>query len=148
MKKRYLSFALALVLVCSLVFPAYAAERSGNGYHIRDIYFNGKKYEASLAASFKPEVGAACTIISSQAYVSFEQKQVTAVFNTKNYGHVFSSNNDTQTNVFSAGKTSFESPYAFCSKGASQVVSCLDINGSATVHGDGDYTLSAHLINR
>lgn len=86
MKKRILLFVLTLALACSCILPAYAAERSGNGYHIRDIWFNGKKYESSLVASYKAGQGAACTIIACQAYVRFTQKSVTASFDTKIIG--------------------------------------------------------------
>lgn len=149
MKKRTLSFILfilALTLVCSMILPVYAAERSGNGYHIRDIYFNGKKYEAALSAVHKVAAGAACTIISCQAYVTFTQRSVTAVFNTKNYGYI-SATSTAQTKTFSSGSTSIESPYAVCSKGASQVISCRDITGSAVIYGDSNYQLSAHMTN-
>ena len=147
MKKRILLFVLTLALACSCILPAYAAERSGNGYHIRDIWFNGKKYESSLAASYKAEQGAACTIIACQAYVRFTQKSVTASFDTKNYGYV-SATGASHTRNFSSGNTSTESPYAVCSVGASQVISCRDISGGAVIYGDGNYQLYAHMVNR
>lgn len=147
MKKRILLFVLTLALACSCILPAYAAERSGNGYHIRDIWFNGKKYESSLAASYKAEQGAACTIIACQAYVRFTQKSVTASFDTKNYGYV-SAAGASHTRNFSSGNTSIESPYAVCSVGASQVISCRDISGGAVIYGDGNYQLYAHMVNR
>ena len=147
MKKRILLFVLTLALACSCILPAYAAERSGNGYHIRDIWFNGKKYESSLAASYKAEQGAACTIIACQAYVRFTQKSVTASFDTKNYGYV-SATGASHTRNFSSGNTSIESPYAVCRVGASQVISCRDISGGAVIYGDGNYQLYAHMVNR
>ena len=167
MKKRILLFVLTLALACSCilpayaaersgngydtryqsVLPAYAAERSGNGYHIRDIWFNGKKYESSLVASYKAGQGAACTIIACQAYVRFTQKSVTASFDTKNYGYV-SATGASHTRNFSSGNTSIESPYAVCSVGASQVISCRDISGGAVIYGDGNYQLYAHMVNR
>lgn len=147
MKKRILLFVLTLALACSCILPAYAAERSGNGYHIRDIWFNGKKYESSLVASYKAGQGAACTIIACQAYVRFTQKSVTASFDTKNYGYV-SATGASHTRNFSSGNTSIESPYAVCNVGASQVISCRDISGGAVIYGDGNYQLYAHMVNR
>ena len=147
MKKRILLFVLTLALACSCILPAYAAERSGNGYHIRDIWFNGKKYESSLVASYKAGQGAACTIIACQAYVRFTQKSVTASFDTKNYGYV-SATGASHTRNFSSGNTSIESPDAVCSVGASQVISCRDISGGAVIYGDGNYQLYAHMVNR
>lgn len=146
-EKRILLFVLTLALACSCILPAYAAERSGNGYHIRDIWFNGKKYESSLVASYKAGQGAACTIIACQAYVRFTQKSVTASFDTKNYGYV-SATGASHTRSFSSGNTSIESPYAVCSVGASQVISCRDISGGAVIYGDGNYQLYAHMVNR
>lgn len=145
-EKKNFAFVLTLALACSCILPAYAAERSGNGYHIRDIWFNGKKYESSLAASYKAEQGAACTIIACQAYVRFTQKSVTASFDTKNYGYV-SATGASHTRNFSSGNTSIESPYAVCSVGASQVISCRDISGGAVIYGDGNYQLYAHMVN-
>ena len=144
-EKRILLFVLTLALACSCILPAYAAERSGNGYHIRDIWFNGKKYESSLVASYKAGQGAACTIIACQAYVRFTQKSVTASFDTKNYGYV-SATGASHTRSFSSGNTSIESPYAVCSVGASQVISCRDISGGAVIYGDGNYQLYAHMV--
>lgn len=146
-EKRILLFVLTLALACSCILPAYAAERSGNGYHIRDIWFNGKKYESSLVASYKAGQGAACTIIACQAYVRFTQKSVTASFDTKNYGYV-SATGASHTRNFSSGNTSIESPYAVCSVGASQVISCRDISGGAVIYGDSNYQLYAHMVNR
>ena len=145
MKKRILLFVLTLALACSCILPAYAAERSGNGYHIRDIWFNGKKYESSLVASYKAGQGAACTIITCQAYVRFTQKSVTASFDTKNYGYV-SATGASHTRYFSSEP--IESPYAVCSVGASQVISCRDISGGAVIYGDDNYQLYAHMVNR
>lgn len=51
-EKRILLFVLTLALACSCILPAYAAERSGNGYHIRDIWFNGK----SMSRRWSPRI--------------------------------------------------------------------------------------------
>lgn len=146
-EKKNFAFCFDSCACLFCILPAYAAERSGNGYHIRDIWFNGKKYESSLAASYKAEQGAACTIIACQAYVRFTQKSVTASFDTKNYGYV-SATGASHTRNFSSGNTSIESPYAVCSVGASQVISCRDISGGAVIYGDGNYQLYAHMVNR
>lgn len=106
-----------------------------------------KSMSQSLAASYKAEQGAACTIIACQAYVRFTQKSVTASFDTKNYGYV-SATGASHTRNFSSGNTSIESPYAVCSVGASQVISCRDISGGAVIYGDGNYQLYAHMVNR
>ena len=147
MKKRFLLFVLTLALACSCILPAYAAERSGNGYHIRDIWYHGKKFESSLAASYKAGDGAACTIITCLAFTEFTQKSVTASFDTKNYGYV-SATGASRTGKFSSGNTSIESPLAVCGVGASQVISCRDITGAAVIHADSDYQLYAHMVNR
>lgn len=147
MKKRILLFVLTLALACSCILPAYAVERSGNGYHIRGIWFNGKQYESSLATSYKAGQGAACTIITCQAYLTFTQKSVTASFDTKNYGYV-SATGASRTGKFSSGNTSIESPLAVCGVGASQVISCRDISGGAIIYGDSNYQLYAHMVNR
>lgn len=148
MKKRFLFLVLTLALALSCITPAFAAESSGNGYHVRDIIYNGKTYEAVLAASFKADKGAACTIITCRACVKFTQKKVTAVFDTKNYGYI-SAISASQTKKFTEQQSTFESPYATCSKGASQVITYRDINGGAIVYGNNDtpYQLNAHLIH-
>ena len=93
----------------------------------------------------------ACSCIlpayACQAYVRFTQKSVTASFDTKNYGYV-SATGASHTRNFSSGNTSIESPYAVCSVGASQVISCRDISGGAVIYGDGNYQLYAHMVNR
>lgn len=54
MKKRILLFVLTLALACSCILPAYAAERSGNGYHIRDVTFG--LMEKSMSRRWPPRI--------------------------------------------------------------------------------------------
>ncbi len=147
MKKRACIIALVLMLVCSLFVPAYGAESSGNGYHIRDIYYNGKKYESVLSALHKLGTAEACTVISCQAYAPFTQYSVHATFETKNYGYI-SATGASQSGRFSAGHTSIESPPAVCSKGADQVILCRNISGDAVIYGDSNVELHARMIVR
>lgn len=147
MKKRTLSFVLALVLVCSMVLPVCAAERAGNGYHWRDIYYNNKKYTATLAAVYDQKSREAYTIISCQAHVRFTLKSVSAVFDTKNHGYITATSTP-KSGEFSKKATSVESFHAVCNKGASQVITCLTVAGSAVIYGDGIYQLSARMNNR
>lgn len=139
--KKASSFILCALLVVFLSVPSFAAESAGNGYHLRDIVYNGKTYEAALAANYNSTYGA-CSIASCQAYITVWMKPVTVTYDTKNYGYI----TDTGTGkiaTFSSGNTSIYTPYVECSKGIDQMVYYVSISGSAVFYGDSAYTLNA-----
>lgn len=143
MKKlqKTLCLVLALALCVAMPITAFAAESSGNGYHLRDIVFNGKTYEASLAANYSSTYGAR-TIASCQAYINVWMKPVTVKYDTKNYGYI-TDTGTAKTSTFSFGNTSIYTPYVACSKGMDQVIHYVFISGSAVFYADSNYTLNA-----
>lgn len=147
MKKiqKTLCLVLALALCVAMPITAFAAESSGNGYHTRDIVFNGKTYEAALAANYNSTYGAR-TIASCQAYIKVWMTAVTVTYDTKNYGYI-TDTGTAKTSTFSSGNTSIYTPYVACSKGMDQVVYYKTIYGSATFYADSNYTLHARAIH-
>lgn len=145
--KKIISLVLCLLIIISLATPAFAAHWSGNGYHVKEVMYNGKYYSASITTRYNSSQGA-YTAVSCHAPIEFLNRSLTVMYDTINYGYV----TDTGSSMrgrFSSTKTEYCSAYVPCSWGMSQVIAYMTIRGSAIFYAhDGNHDLSVVGVNK
>ena len=145
MKKKVLSLMLCVLLIALMALPANAAESAGNGYHTRDIVYNGKTYQASLATNYSATYGARM-MASCQAYIRVWIKAYTVTFDTLHHGYITNTGSP-RTTYFGKNNTTVYTSYLACSVGMSDVIKYKTISGSAVFYASSQYTLNATANN-